>query len=207
MRVLVACEESQTVCKAFRAAGHEAFSADIQECSGGHPEWHIQGDVLEVLDDGWDMMIAHPECRYLCLSGARWFGDERYPNRYTDRTSAIKFFQKLQRADIKKIAIENSTPSGYTLQHVGRYDQLLQPYHFGTPVSKALCWWLKNLPPLIPTHSLADYDEIYPECHMEPPGPERSKNRSKTDPNVADALALQWGNQVEPEYREGTLFA
>jgi len=206
VKVLVACEESQAVCIAFREAGHEAYSADLQECSGGHPEWHIKGDVLDVLDDGWDLMIAHPECRYLCLSGARWFGDERYPNRYTDRTSAIEFFMKLQQANIERICIENSQPSGYTIQKVGRYTQMLQPYHFGTPTTKALCLWLKGLNPLIPTHGLQDYDEIYPECHFEPPGPERSRNRSKTDPNVAAAMAMQWGNGIEPEWREG-LFA
>ena len=206
MKVLVACEESQAVCIAFREAGHEAYSADLQECSGGHPEWHIKGDVLDVLDDGWDLMIAHPECRYLCLSGARWFGDERYPNRYTDRTSAIEFFMKLQQANIERICIENSQPSGYTIQKVGRYTQMLQPYHFGTPTTKALCLWLKGLNPLIPTHGLQDYDEIYPECHFEPPGPERSRNRSKTDPHVAAAMAMQWGNGIEPEWREG-LFA
>jgi hypothetical protein len=203
MRVLVACEESQVVCKAFRRAGHEAFSADLQDCSGGHPEWHIKGDVLEVLNDGWDMMIAHPECKFLCQSGIRWMTDPRYPDRVEDHLAAVEFFKKLWNAPIEKIAIENSMPMGRTIKALGRYTIMQQPYHFGDPYTKAMCWWLKGLKPLIPTHRLSDYDEIYSACHYEPPGPNRSRNRAKTLPGPAEAMAQQWGNGIEPGYRDG----
>jgi hypothetical protein len=206
MKVLIACEESQVVCKAFRALGHEAYSADLQACSGGHPQWHIQGDVKDILGDGWDMMIAHPECRYLCLSGARWFGDKNYPNRELDFDWAVRFFQLLQNADIPKIAIENSQPLGKTIQRVGRYDQCIQPWHMGDAFKKGCYLWLSGLPKLIPTHSQLDYDFIEADCHNEAPGPERSKNRARTYQGIADQMALQWGDGVEPGYKDG-LFA
>lgn len=203
LKVLIACEESQTVCKAFRKQGHEAYSADIQECSGGHPEWHIQGDVLEILNDGWDMMIAHPECRYLCLSSARWFDHPDYPDRYDQFESAVLFFMALQNCDIPRIAIENSQPLGRTIQRVGRPDQCVHPYHFGDPRTKGCYLWLKNLPPLIPTHQADDHEVIVPECHHMAPSEERSKLRSKFPEAIANAMALQWGNGQVPEFTSG----
>ena len=158
---------------------------------------------MEVLNDGWDLMIAHPECRYLCLSGARWFGDERYPSREQDWQRGVEFFMKLQDAPIDKIAIENSEPLGRTVQRVGRYDQVVQPYHFGQPTTKGCFLWLKNLPKLIHTHTVDDYEEIKPEVHMMAPGPERSKNRSKFPSVIADAMARQWGNGEIPGFKDG----
>ena len=203
MKVLIACEESQAVCTAFRRHGHEAYSADLQECSGGHPEWHIQGDVLEILDDGWDMMIAHPECKYLCLSGARWFEDERYPNREQDWVDGVAFFKALQNAPIDRIAIENSEPLGRTVQQVGRYSQIVQPYHFGQPTTKGCFLWLKNLPKLIHTHTFDDYEDIKAEVHHMAPSPERSKLRSKFPAVIAEAMARQWGNGEIPGFKDG----
>ena len=206
MRVLVACEESQVVTKAFRAVDIEAWSCDLQPCSGGYPQWHIQGDVLDVIDDYWDMMIGHPECRYLCLSGARWYGDDRYPDREQDFEQAVTFFQALQNAPIDKICLENSQPLGRTIQRVGRYDQCVQPWMLGEPYTKGAYLWLKSLPPLITTHTEYDYDVIYADAHQQAPSPERSKLRAKTYPCIAEAMAMQWGLGIEPEWKDG-LFA
>jgi len=208
MRVLVACEESQVVTKAFRALGHEAYSADLQECSGGHTEWHIRGDVLDILDNGWDMMIAHPECKFLCLSSARWMYDKRYPDRMQNFNDAIAFFKALQGAPIKKIAIENSQPMGRTIAKVGRYTQSVQPWMFGDGYTKGCFLWLKGLKPLIPLYSTAwnyqrEHGEIVAACHNEAPSPERSKNRAKTYQGIADQMALQWAEGIEPDYRGG----
>lgn len=189
---------------AFRARGHDAMSCDLQPTAKPGP--HYQGDVRDVLHDGWDLMIAHPECRYLCLSGARWYGDDRYPEREHDFEAAIDFFLLLKNADIARIAIENSQPLGRTIQRVGRYDQAVQPWQFGDPFSKGAYWWLKNLPPLIPTHSRQDYDAIYADCHGQPPGPDRSKLRARTYPGIAEACAMQWGEGCEPDWKNG-LFA
>ena len=206
MKVLVACEESQAVTKAFRAVGIEAWSCDLQPCSGGHPEWHIQNDVLEVINEGWDMMIAHPECKYLCLSGACWFGHPDYPDRYDNFEKGIEFFIKLWEAPIERICIENSQPLGRTIQRVGRYDQCVQPWMLGEPYTKGAYLWLKNLNPIVTTHVQSDYDEIYDYAHKLGPSEDRSKLRAKTYPCIAEAMAMQWGLGVEPEWREG-LFA
>ena len=173
MNVLIACEESQRVCIAFRAKGHNAFSCDIQECSGGHPEWHIKGDVLRILNpyfaesdlsygihfttmDGkgnfiqgkWDMIIAFPPCTYLTVTGNRWFSIERYGEkaikRHRDRRDAIKFFMTIANADCEKIAIEN--PIGVMSTEWRKSDQVIQPYYFGHNARKSTCLWLKNLP-------------------------------------------------------------
>lgn len=177
MKILVACEESQTVCKAFRGKGHEAYSCDIIPCSGGHPEWHIKGDVLPLLqreDNGnngwhdiwfttmdgkehsvekWDMIIAFPPCTYLTVTGNRWFNVERYGEkamqRIKDREEAIKFFMHFANADCEKIAIEN--PIGVMSTEYRKPDQVIQPYEFGHEARKATCLWLKNVPKLIPT--------------------------------------------------------
>lgn len=175
MNVLIACEESQRVCISFRERGHNAFSCDIQECSGGRPEWHIMGDVLQYLNpvyfmahyaiffqtmDGrrhevpkWDLIIAHPPCTYLTNTGNRWFDVEKYGEsaikRKQLREIASIFFMEFVNADCKKIAIEN--PVGYMSTYYKKPDQIIQPFQFGEPYSKKTCIWLKGLPPLIPT--------------------------------------------------------
>ena len=174
MKVLVACEESQEVCKAFRALGHEAYSCDIQECSGGHPEWHIQGDVLPLINgncefwtvdkDGrgvgwhqivgkWDLIIAHPPCTYLTLAGNKWFKPEfenRFPERKRQRQEAIDFFMQFVNADCQHVAIEN--PIGVMSSQYRKPDQYIEPYYFGDAEKKKTGLWLKGLPHLKPTN-------------------------------------------------------
>ena len=178
MNVLVACEESQAVCKAFREKGHNAFSCDIQDCSGGHPEWHIKGDVLqflnpEVLFPGelpgiqfftmdneyhcfpgkWDLIIAHPPCTYLTLAGNKWFKPEfadRFPDRQKQRKEAVDFFMSIANADCDRIAIEN--PVGIMSSQWRKPDQYIEPYMFGDPEKKKTGLWLKGLPLLKPTN-------------------------------------------------------
>ena len=225
MKVLVACEESQEVCKAFRELGHEAYSCDIQEPSGGHPEWHILGDALKAVEAGevatmdgrlhevskWDLLIAHPPCTYLTVTGNRWFNVERYGdaaiNRLANRHEAVNFFMEFALSGIPKIAIEN--PVGYMSTAWRKPDQIIHPYMFGAPARKATCLWLKGLPKLIPTDMVAPEIIHYKNgngtdnpWHMEtiklPPN-ERSKARSKTFPGIAKAMAEQWGGDVRSE--------
>lgn len=176
LKVLVACEESQRVCTEFRKLGHEAYSADIQEPSGGFPEWHILGDVLKVLNGGtfttmnkwvhsikkWDLIIAHPPCTYLAVSGNAWFNIAKYGDkaieRYKQRELAAQFFMKFINADCEHIAVEN--PIGYMNTHYQKPSCIIQPYEYGHPVRKATCLWLKNLPCLIPTN-IVQYDVIH----------------------------------------------
>lgn len=149
MKILIACEESQTVCKAFRKLGHKAYSCDILPCSGGEPQWHIQGDVLEVLDKDWDMIIAHPPCTYLTVTGNRWFKDEykdRFPTRKQDREDAVIFFEKIANNKCLKICIEN--PLGIMSTRLRKPEQIIQPYQFGHIEAKKTCLWLKGLPQL-----------------------------------------------------------
>lgn len=146
MRVLVACEESQEVCKAFRELGHEAYSCDIQDCSGGHPEWHIKRDVLEILNDGWDLVIAHPPCTDLAVSGARWFAEKRADGR---QQRSIEFFMRFADCKCDHVAIEN--PVGIMSTVWRKPDQIIQPWMFGHGETKKTCLWLKNLPKLVPT--------------------------------------------------------
>lgn len=153
MRVLIACEESQTVCKAFRKRGFEAYSCDIQEQSGGHPEWHIKGDVLEVINDGWDLIIAHPPCTHLAVSGARWFKEGVKP-RYLQDESA-DFFMKFVNANAKFIAVEN--PICIMSTRYRKPDQIINPFQFGHPEQKKTCLWLKGLPKLAETNNVYDY--------------------------------------------------
>jgi len=203
MKVLVACEESQAVCIAFRERGHEAYSCDIQECSGGHPEWHIRGDALEAMRGGcWDMVIAHPPCTYMTNAGAvrMRIKGEIQPERYAKAMEAKAFFMAFWQADIPKIAIENPTP----MKIVGLppYSQVIQPYWFGHPYSKRTCLWLKGLPPLMPTEIL-DHHEPYVNGGCKDANgnyrrfqgrKERDpKTRSKTFPGIARAMAEQWG--------------
>ena len=207
------------MCKAFRERGHEAYSCDIQEPSGGHPEWHICGDVLPLLNgncevitmDGvkhriegkWDLIIAHPPCTYLTLAGNKWFKPEfadRFPNRQKQRKEAVDFFMTIAKADCDRIAIEN--PVGVISSQWRKPDQYIEPYMFGDPEKKKTGLWLKELPLLKPTsivepviiHCKSGANE--PRWHMEtmklPPN-ERAKARSKTFPGIAAAMAEQWG--------------
>lgn len=203
MRVLVACEESQEVCKAFRALGHEAYSCDIEPCSGGHPEWHLQVDALEMLKLPWDMIIAHPPCTYLTNAGNKWFKPEykeRFPDREQKREDAVSFFMEFWNVDCPRVAIEN--PQGIMSSRFRKPDQYIEPYMFVDAERKKTGLWLRGLPALTPT------DVVEPaiiECasgareprwhmgtmHLSPK--ERSKARSKTFPGVARAMAEQWG--------------
>lgn len=184
MRVLIACEESQEICKAFRIYEHEAYSCDILPCSGGHPEWHIQDDVLKHLDDGWDLMIAHPPCTHLSVSGARWF---KYKSQ--EQLEALKFVEKLMFADIPKICVEN--PISIISSKIRKPEQIIQPWMFGHGETKATCLWLKGLPKLIPTNIVEGREQ---RIHKLPPSKNRALLRSKTFPGIAQAMAQQWGN-------------
>lgn len=183
MRVLVGCEESQVVCKAFRERGHEAYSCDIIPCSGGHPEWHIQDDVLNHLNDGWDLAIFHPPCTHLAVSGARWFKDK-----HDEQIDAVIFFYELVNAPIPKIAIENPVSIMSTLYR--KPDQYIQPYEHGHGETKKTCLWLKNLPPIKPTNMVSGRED---RIHKMPPSDHRSKDRSVTYIGIANAFAEQWG--------------
>lgn len=206
MKVLVACEESQRVCTAFRARGHEAYSCDILDCSGGHPEWHIKDDVLKHLDEGWDLIIAHPPCTYLTVTGNRWFNVDKFGDkalkRIEDREEAAKFFMKFVNAPCERIAIEN--PIGYMSTAYRKPDQIIQPYQFGDPERKATCLWLKGLPKLVPTNIvkpdiiLHKSGKTYSRMHIETfklPKEQRARIRSKTFQGVAEAMAEQWGKE------------
>ena len=236
MNVLVACEESQRVCISFRERGHNAFSCDIQECSGGHQEWHIKGDVLRVLNpvffncefadeladyaipfrtedgithcvDKWDLIIAHPPCTYLTVTGNRWFNVERYGEkalqRIERREHAAEFFMQFVYAKCEKICIEN--PVGYMSTAFKKPSQIIQPYYFGDHVRKATCLWLKGLDKLKPTE-IVDY-EVFKHGFSGPcryvkdengkilsySDPRTAKERSKTFWGIARAMAAQWG--------------
>ena len=205
MKVLIACEESQVVTKAFRALGHDAFSCDILPCSGGHPEWHLQCDVLSILDGEWDMMIAHPECTRLTCAANKYYKPEysaRFPTIQQDRISAIEFFMKLASAKIPKKAIEN--PIGIMSTRYRKPDQIIQPYQFGHTERKSTCLWLYNLPPLTHTE-IVEPDIIIHKSgrtdsrlHYETfclPKEERRKARSRTFDGIAAAMADQWGQK------------
>ena len=209
MKVLIACEESQTVCKAFRERGHEAYSNDLIECSGGHPEWHLQMDCFEAIKlMDWDMMIAFPPCTHLAVSVARHFKVKREDGRQND---AINFFLKLYRSDIDRIAIEN--PVGIMSSHLRKPDQIIQPYYFGDTERKTTCLWLKRLPKLVYNKEITLFDDkitcVNIDYHETKTGnkytnihngmgygwntPECKKARSVTFPGIAAAMAEQWG--------------
>lgn len=189
MKILIACEESQTVCKAFRKLGHEAYSCDILESSGGHPEWHIQGDVLEQLDKGWDMMIAHPPCTFLCNSGVCWLHKDK--DRWDNMKKGAEFFKKLLDCPIPLKCIENPIMHKYAVEIIGRrQDQLIQPWQYGHGETKATCLWLVGLPKLIPTNIVEGREQ---RLHKLPPSKDRAMLRSKTFQGIADAMAEQWG--------------
>ena len=210
MKILIACEESQRVCAAFREEGHEAFSCDIQECSGGHSEWHIKGDATKIVDgyiffdtmdgvqhyvDKWGLIIAHPPCTYLSnvsaprLKSHGVFNKERYEKLLKARSFFMTFFN----ADCDKICIENPVP--LKIANLPKYTQIIQPYYFGEAFSKKTCLWLKGLPPLIPTNIIND--NIVPWVNA---GGTKikgvahgAKERSKTFRGIAKAMAEQWG--------------
>ena len=202
-KVLVACEESQAVTIAFRKLGIEAYSCDLQPCSGGHPEWHIQGDaIIEAYSGKYDMMIAHPTCTYLTNSGVCWLWNKdgiRNEERWQKLKEGAEFFKALLDAPIPLKAIENPIPHKYALELIGRkYDQLVQPYMFGEPESKATCLWIEGLPSLKETNNVKHIWKELPKnqaqrLHYLPPGPERAKLRSKTYKGIAEAMATQWG--------------
>ena len=221
LRVLVACEESQAVTKAFRELGFEAFSCDLLPCSGGHPEWHFQQNVFEVIEDHhWDLMVAHPPCTFLSGSGVQWlshpddthlpFEDRRphpkYPNRRQDMLESIEFVKNLYNCNIKHVAIEN--PVGLLSSRWRKPDQAVHPWMFGDKASKNTCLWLKNLPKLTPTDIVSKGEQFtwvdkkgkqksqpmwyYESLKNAKTKEERQTLRSKTFPGIAKAIAEQW---------------
>ena len=198
MRVLVACEESQAVTIELRRLGHEAYSCDIEECSGGHPEWHLQQDVTQLLKMKWDMIIAFPPCTYLSNAGAKHLWKDHVLNeeRYMKGLEAKKFFMQFLNADCPRIAVEN--PVSSRIFGMPPHTQEIQPYQFGHPVQKKTRLWRRGLPKLIPTNEV-DYKC---NCHeagtwFMKGGKDRQKNRAKTFPGVAKAMAEQWGGKTE----------
>ncbi len=236
LNILVACEESQAVCKAFRALGHNAYSCDLLECSGGHPEWHFAHDITTVLNrtnltlqngeqaiinGEWDIMIGHPPCTYLAVSGAKWYyhpddknlpieqrrPHPKFPNRAKDREDGAAFFMLLANADVKRLAIEN--PVGIMSKRWRKPNQTIQPYMFGDPFSKGTCLWLKNLRELHPSKETDDHGEWitfgsgkklpkwYSDGLTKSKSPEERRTlRSKTFPGIARAIAEQWSIQI-----------
>lgn len=238
LNVLIACEESQRVCSEFRALGHNAYSCDLLECSGGRPDWHFKCDCMEVIlnrggilqngdtayiDGDWDLLIGHPPCTYLSVSGAQWYYhpedkdlpiDERrphpkYPNRAQDREEAVQFFTSLAEANVKHVAIEN--PIGIMSKRYRKPEQIVQPYWFGDRASKSTCLWLKNLPELKKTN-IVDSGEwvVFASGKRQPKwyadalknaktAEERRTLRSKTFPGIAKAIATQWSEYILKE--------
>ena len=211
LRILIACEESQIVCKAFRERGHEAYSCDILPCSGGHPEWHIQDDVLNHLDDGWDMMIGFPPCTHLACSGAAWFEQKKKDGRQKE---AVDFFISFTETKIPKWCIEN--PIGIMSSFYSKPTQIVQPYYFGDSAQKTTCLWLNNLPLLFHAKEVDLFNdkvthtdpgemvEYTSGCKMPKwyadawrmPAEERSKIRSRTFPGIAKAMSEQWSEDL-----------
>lgn len=227
MKVLIACEESQRVCIAFRKRGHEAYSCDIQEPSGGHPEWHILGDALKAIEGGqvttmdgqlhdigrWDLLIAHPPCTYLTVSGNRYFNVDKYGDKARERLlarlDAARFFLAFALSDIPKIAVEN--PVGVMSTLFRKPDQIIQPYFFGDNARKTTCLWLKGLHQLEPTNAVspgqileggysvnasANYAIDENGKILRWSDPRTAKERSKTFPGIAEAMAEQWGGDI-----------
>lgn len=215
-KILIACEESQTITKEFRNLGYEAFSCDLLPCSGGHPEWHLQCDVFNIINDGWDLMIAHPPCTFLAGSSVQWLShpddkglpfDERrphpkYPNRRQDMLDSVEFVKALYNSNIEKVAIEN--PVGLLSSRWQKPNQIIQPYMFGDEATKTTCLWLKNLPLLLPTNVVDKGERTvfasgksHPKWYADAlknakTKEERQQLRSKTFPGIASAIANQW---------------
>jgi hypothetical protein len=204
-KILVACEESQSITKELRDLGHEAFSCDILPCSGGHPEWHIQADVFTIINQGWDLMIAHPPCTYLSVSGARHLYNKdgsKNLERWENQKFALDFVQKLMDCPIPRIAIEN--PVSVISTKIRKPDQIIQPYMFGDEATKTTCLWLKNLPKLEPTKMVGKGERTvfksgksHPKWYADAlanakTSDERRTLRSKTFQGIARAMADQW---------------
>lgn len=185
MNVLVACEFSGVVRRAFRAKGHNAWSCDLIESEDGS-EYHLLGDVRPYLQQSWDLMIAHPPCTHLAVSGARWFKDKR-----EEQTEALAFVIELMNAPIPKICVEN--PISIISSRIRKPDQIIQPWQFGHGETKATCLWLKNLPKLTPTNIVEGREG---KVWKMPPSPDRWKERSRTYEGIAQAMASQWGGRT-----------
>jgi len=206
MKVLIACEESQTITKAFRKLNIEAYSCDIKECSGGHPDWHIKGDaIIEAYTGKYDLMIAHPPCTYLAVSGSRWLyhrDGTKNIDRWIKREAALNFVKKLMDAPIKHIAIEN--PVSVISSQIKKPDQIVQPYFFGDEAQKTTCLWLQNLPPLKHTNVVKPGQKIgknkqqkwYVDALKAKTPEERRTIRSKTFEGMAEAIASQWSMYI-----------
>lgn len=200
MKVLIACEESQVITNTLRKIGIDAYSCDLKPCSGGSPQWHIQGDVRTVLSEQWDAIIAHPTCRYLALSGVRWLYNSdgtKNTERWQHLKEAIEFFNVFRRHPCKLKAIENPIPHCHAvkgfdgIEGIGMYSQTIQPYEFGHTTSKRTALWLEGFPVLLPTYMVPKHMRTY-EIHTAAPGPEREALRSKTFQGIASAIAEQW---------------
>lgn len=203
MRILVACEESQAVTIEMRKLGHEAYSCDIQACSGGHPEWHLQCDALELLKMKWDMIIAFPPCTHICVTGSRWFTEGRKPIEL--QYEARDFFMRFANADCEKIAIEN--PVGKMSTYWRKPDQIINPWQFGHTTNKKTCLWLKGLPLLRPTQIIPKEkrtNEIWKSQFngksISWSSKECKKLRSKTFPGIARAMAEQWAGKITEKF-------
>jgi len=188
MKVLIACEESQAVTIEMRKLGIEAFSCDIESCSGGYPKWHLQQDIIPLLEKEWDMIIAFPPCTHLAVSGARWFKEKRKDGR---QQQGIDFFMKFANCKCERIAIEN--PVGIMSTIWRKPDQILQPFEYGHGETKATCLWIKNLPLLKPTNIVNGREN---KVWKMSPSKERAKIRSKTFSGIAKAMAEQWGGII-----------
>lgn len=215
-KILIACEESQAITKEFRNLGHEAFSCDLLPASGGHPEWHIQGDVFEIINNGWDLMVAHPPCTFVTGSGVQWLSHPddkhlpfdarrphpKYPTRRQDMLDSVEFVKALYNSNIHQIAIEN--PVGLLSSRWRKPDQIVQPYMFGDEATKTTCLWLKNLPRLTPTNIVGKGERTvfasgksHPKWYADALAKAKTKEerqtlRSKTFPGMAKAIAEQW---------------
>jgi len=213
MKILIACEESQAVCKEFRKLGYEAFSCDILPCSGGHPEWHLQEDVTLLLERNWDMIIAFPPCTHLAVSGARHFKEKIKDGR---QQQGIDFFMLFANSKCSKVAIEN--PISIMSTKWRKPDQIIQPFMFGDKARKTTCLWLKNLPKLKPTKIVSEGESVkmgkgkYPKWSHDPVDKHGKKIaynseeikilRSKTFPGIAKAMAKQWGGICSSECKK-----
>ena len=218
LKVLVACEESQAVTKAFRKLGHRAYSCDLLPCSGGHPEWHLQGDAIELANSAdWDLMIAHPPCTYLAVSGARWLYNKdgtRNEERFVNQAKGLAFVRQLMDAPIDYIVIEN--PVSVISSQIRKPNQIVQPYHFGDEASKKTCLWTKNLPDLIHTNVVGKGEmkewvdkngktkrqaKWYFDALSKAKTPEERRTlRSKTFDGIANAMAEQYSQAILKDY-------
>lgn len=206
LRVLIACEESQTICKEFRLLGHEAYSCDYLPCSGGHPEWHLQCDMFDMVGRGWDLIISHPECTYLTVARNKYYKPEyaeRFPDNEKNREEAVKFFMRCVNVPAKYTAIEN--PVGIMSTRYRKPNQVVQPFWFGDTERKSTCLWLKNLPNLLPTkmvkpeiiyHASGRTDSALHYNTIKLKKEERRKARSVTFKGFAKAMATQWSEHI-----------